>query len=121
MANDKIGPKRLVVGAHYGLREWLAQRVTALVMIAYTVIVLISFLTGSNFSYEGWTGLFAQEWFKIATLVAFLALFYHAWLGMREVYLDWVPATGLRFGMYVLTIVWLVGCAVWTARILWRA
>ena len=30
MANNNIGPKRLVVGAHYGLRDWLAQRVTRL-------------------------------------------------------------------------------------------
>ena len=54
MANNNIGPKRLVVGAHYGLRDWLAQRVTALVMVAYVAILLIAFLTGSNFSYEGW-------------------------------------------------------------------
>lgn len=121
MANDKIGPKRLVVGAHYGLRDWLAQRVTGLVMAAYTIILLICFLTGHDFSYEGWAGMFAQEWFKIATFAAFLALFYHAWIGMREVYMDWVPPTGLRFGLYILTILWLIGCAVWTARILWRA
>jgi len=33
-----IGPKRLVVGAHYGLRDWLAQRVTAVVMAAYVIV-----------------------------------------------------------------------------------
>ena len=43
MANDNVGPKRLVVGAHYGMRDWLAQRVTAIVMAAYTLIVLITF------------------------------------------------------------------------------
>ena len=30
--DNNIGPKRLVVGAHYGLRDWLAQRITAIVM-----------------------------------------------------------------------------------------
>ena len=35
-ANNRVGPKRLVVGAHYGLRDWLAQRVTAIVMAVYT-------------------------------------------------------------------------------------
>ena len=75
MANNNIGPLRVVVGAHYGLKDWLAQRVTAIVMALYTVILLVTFLTGSNFSYEGWAGMFAQQWFKIATFVAFVALF----------------------------------------------
>ena len=75
MANDKIGPKRLVVGAHYGVRDWLAQRATAIVMALYTIILLVSFLAGGNFSYEGWAGLFAHQWFKVATFVTFIALF----------------------------------------------
>jgi succinate dehydrogenase / fumarate reductase membrane anchor subunit len=54
MADNNIGPKRLVVGAHYGLRDWLAQRVTAVVMAVYTVILLVCFFTSANFSYEGW-------------------------------------------------------------------
>ena len=44
MANDNFGPKRLVVGAHYGMRDWLAQRITAVVMAIYTVILLVTFL-----------------------------------------------------------------------------
>ena len=65
---NNIGPKRLVVGAHYGLGEFLAQRATAIVMAVYTVVLLVAFLTGNNFSYEGWAGLFAQTWFKLFTL-----------------------------------------------------
>ncbi|MFP3562496.1 succinate dehydrogenase, hydrophobic membrane anchor protein, partial [Paraburkholderia sp. SIMBA_049] len=30
--NNRVGSKRLVVGAHYGLRDWLAQRITAVIM-----------------------------------------------------------------------------------------
>lgn len=43
MADNNIGPKRLVVGAHYGLRDWMAQRVTAIIMAIYTVILLVTF------------------------------------------------------------------------------
>lgn len=39
-----FGSKRLVVGAHYGLRDWLAQRVTAVLMALFTIVVLIQFL-----------------------------------------------------------------------------
>ena len=120
MANNNIGPKRLVVGAHYGLRDWLAQRVTAVVMALYTVILLASFLTANNFSYEGWAGLFAQQWFKLATFITFIALFYHAWVGMRDIWMDYVKPVSVRLSLQVATLLWLVGCAGWAAQILWR-
>jgi succinate dehydrogenase / fumarate reductase membrane anchor subunit len=121
MENNNIGPKRLVVGAHYGLKDWLAQRFTAIVMALYTIILLICFLAGNNFSYEGWAGLFAQQWFKIASFVALLSLFYHAWVGMREILMDYAKPAGLRLCLQMGTIVWLISCAVWSAQILWRA
>lgn len=120
MANNNIGPKRLVVGAHYGLKDWLAQRVTAIVMALYTVILLVAFLTANNFSYEGWAGLFAQQWFKIATFVTFIALYYHVWVGMRDIWMDYVKPVPLRLSLQVATVLWLIGCAGWTAQILWR-
>ncbi|GAC1317650.1 MAG: succinate dehydrogenase, hydrophobic membrane anchor protein [Collimonas sp.] len=121
MANNKnIGANRLVVGAHYGLRDWLAQRVTAVVMAIYTVILLVSFLTASNFTYEGWAGLFSHQWFKLATFVALMALFFHAWIGVRDIWMDYVKPVALRLVLQVATILWLVGCAGWAAQILWR-
>ncbi len=38
------GSKRVVVGAHYGLRDWLAQRVTAVLMALFTVLLLAQVL-----------------------------------------------------------------------------
>ncbi|MFT5535146.1 MAG: succinate dehydrogenase / fumarate reductase membrane anchor subunit [Burkholderiaceae bacterium] len=121
MANNNIGPKRLVVGAHYGLKDWLAQRITAAVMAIYTVILLVVFFKAQNFSYEGWAGLFAQQWFRVATFVTFLALFYHAWVGMRDIWMDYVKPVSIRISLQVATILWLIACAGWTAQIIWRA
>jgi succinate dehydrogenase / fumarate reductase membrane anchor subunit len=116
---NNIGPNRLVVGAHYGLRDWLAQRITAVVMAIYTVVLLVLFLTGQNFSYEGWAGLFARQWFKLFTLVTLLMLFYHAWVGMRDIWMDYVKPVGIRLTLQVATILWLVVCAAWAVQILW--
>jgi succinate dehydrogenase / fumarate reductase membrane anchor subunit len=116
---NNIGPKRLVVGAHYGLRDWLAQRITAVVMAVYTVVLLVLFLTGQNFSYEGWAGLFARQWFKLFTLVTLLMLFYHAWVGMRDIWMDYVKPVGIRLTLQVATILWLVVCTAWAVQILW--
>jgi len=120
MANQNIGPKRLVVGAHYGLRDWLAQRATAVVMAIYTVILLVCFFTSTNFSYQGWAALFSRQWFKIATFVVFMALFFHAWIGVRDIWMDYVKPVALRLVLQVATILWLIGCAGYAAQILWR-
>jgi len=120
MANkNNIGPRRLVVGAHYGFRDWLAQRITAIVMAVFTVVLLVAFLTGQNFSYEGWAGLFARQWFKLFALVTFLGLFYHAWVGIRDIWMDYVKNAGVRLFLMLATIFWLLACAAWTVQILW--
>ena len=116
---NNIGPRRLVVGAHYGVKDWLAQRITAIVMAVYTVVLLVMFLTGQNFTYEGWAGLFARQWFKLFSLVTFLALYYHAWVGLRDIWMDYVKNAGLRLLLQLATIFWLIACAAWTVQILW--
>lgn len=122
MANHNVGPKRLVVGAHYGLKDWMAQRATAVVMALYTIILLVCLFSGDRFSYEGWAGLFAQQWFKMATFVTFLALFYHAWVGIRDIWMDYcTKSVALRLILQVATLLWLIACAGWSAQILWRA
>ena len=120
-SNNNIGPNRLAVGAHYGLKDWLAQRVTAIVMAIYTVILLVAFFSAGNFSYEGWAGMFARQWFKIATFITLVGLFYHAWVGMRDIWMDYIKPVSIRLTMQAATILWLIGCAGWAAQILWRA
>ncbi|WP_322404968.1 succinate dehydrogenase, hydrophobic membrane anchor protein [Massilia luteola] len=116
---NNIGQRRLVVGAHYGMRDWLAQRVTAIVMVVFTVILLVSFLTGQNFTYEGWAGLFARQWFKLFTMVTFFGLFYHVWVGIRDIWMDYVKPVGIRLTLQIATVLWLLACAAWTVQILW--
>lgn len=120
MTNERIGPKRLVVGAHYGLKDWLAQRVTAVVMALYTLVLLVAFLLTPEVSYESWAGLFAQQWFKLLSFVTFLSLYYHVWVGMRDIWMDYVKPVGVRLLLQIFTILWLVACAGWTVQILWR-
>lgn len=120
MAAERIGSHRLVVGAHYGMADWLAQRFTAIVMVVYTLVLMVAFFGGRNFSYDGWAALFAHAWMKIATLVTFIALAYHVWVGMRDIWMDYIKPTGIRIGLQFLTIIWLVSCVAYLVIILWR-
>jgi succinate dehydrogenase / fumarate reductase, membrane anchor subunit len=115
------GSKRIVVGAHYGLRDWLSQRVTAGLMALYTVIVLVQILFSKGpLGYERWAGMFASQWMKVFTFVIIIALLYHAWVGVRDIWMDYVKSTATRLVLQILTLCWLVGCSGWAIQILWR-
>jgi succinate dehydrogenase / fumarate reductase, membrane anchor subunit len=114
------GSKRLVVGAHYGLRDWLSQRFTALIMAIFTIAVLTQLLFGGPVDYYKWSAIFSRQWMKVLTFVVIVSLLWHVWVGMRDIWMDYVKSMGVRLGLQVLTIVWLVGCAGWAVQVLWR-
>jgi len=111
---------RIVVGAHYGLRDWLAQRVTAVVLLAYTLLLLGAVVFTAELDYGTWAGLFSNAWMKVATLLAVISLIWHAWVGVRDIYMDYVKPTGARLVLQVATVLALVGYAFWAVIILWR-
>jgi len=114
------GSKRTVVGAHYGLRDWLAQRITAVLMALFTVVLLVQVLLPGEMGYDKWAGIFAAQWMKFLTFTVIVALAYHAWVGVRDIWMDYIKPVGLRLALQVATIVWLVGCAGWAVQVLWR-
>jgi succinate dehydrogenase / fumarate reductase, membrane anchor subunit len=117
---NNIGPKRLVVGAHYGFKDWLSQRITAVVMAVFTIVLLVAFLSSKGAGYAAWAGLFANQWMKILTFVTIVSLTWHVWVGIRDIWMDYVKPTGVRLGLQALTILWLVGCLGYAVQILWR-
>ena len=114
------GSKRIVVGAHYGLRDWLSQRVTALFMALFTLVVLAQVLMPGELDYDRWAGIFSAQWMKVLTFVVILSLALHAWVGVRDILMDYVKPVGVRLAVQVATIAWLVGCAGWAVQVLWR-
>ena len=117
---QNFGSKRIVVGAHYGLRDWLSQRVTAALMALFTLAVIVQVLLPGEMGYDKWSGIFAQQWMKALTFVVIISLLYHVWVGMRDVWMDYVKPVGVRLALQVFTIVWLVGCTGWAIQVLWR-
>ena len=115
------GSKRIVVGAHYGLRDWLAQRITAALMALFTLLVLGQImLTRGPIGYDKWAGIFSSQWMKVLTFTIIIAMLYHVWVGMRDIWMDYIKPVGLRLGLQVVTIVWLTACAGWGIQVLWR-
>ncbi|WP_298834463.1 succinate dehydrogenase, hydrophobic membrane anchor protein [uncultured Piscinibacter sp.] len=117
---QNYGSKRIVVGAHYGLRDWLAQRITAALMALFTLALIVQVLLPGEMGYDKWAGIFSRQWMKVLTFVVIVSLLYHVWVGMRDVWMDYVKPVAIRLVLQVFTIVWLVGCAGWAIQVLWR-
>ncbi len=116
-----FGSKRLVVGAHYGLRDWLAQRVTAAAMALFTLLVLAQLIFSKGpIGYDQWAGIFSPQWMKALTFSVIVALAFHAWIGMREIWMDYIKPVGLRLFLQSATLLWLVSCSGWAIQVLWR-
>lgn len=108
-----------VTGAHYGVVDWLAQRLTALVLAAYTALMGVRIARLPVLDFQSWRALFEPMWMRHATLLFVLALCWHAWIGMRDIYMDYLRPTGLRLAAHGLTLVFLLACFLWAASILW--
>jgi succinate dehydrogenase / fumarate reductase membrane anchor subunit len=110
---------RIVVGAHYGLKDWLAQRVTAAYMALYTLVMAVLLLISVD-GYESWRALMAGGVIRFFSVLFVLCLCYHAWVGVRDIWMDYVTPTAVRLTLHVLTLLVLTGNAVWAVQILWR-
>lgn len=119
MVNPMEPVDRVVTGAHYGLRDWIAQRVTAVVMAIYIMLLAGYVLLHPDMGYAGWSVLFSYAIVRAFTLLFFLAMVYHAWVGVREIVMDYVKSAPLRLSIYVLVIVSLVLYVIWAVQILW--
>jgi len=111
--------KRVVVGAHYGLRDWLIQRVSAVVMAAYGVSLSVYLLMQPRLDYDAWTGLFSSLAVRTFTLLFLLCLFYHVWIGMRDIVMDYVQTASVRLVIHVLVVLTLLLYTIWSVQILW--
>jgi succinate dehydrogenase / fumarate reductase membrane anchor subunit len=107
------------VGAHYGIGDWLLQRLTALVMAVYTVVFAACILVHPAGTYAAWKAMFAGTFFRVATMLFFAALLYHAWVGMRDILMDYLQATGIRLAAQVAVGLALLFYLAWAASILW--
>ena len=111
--------RRHAVGAHYGLMDWLIQRLTAVLMAVYTLLVLAIVLWNGGIDYALWTELFAHAGFRLASFLFMVALLYHAWIGMRDIFMDYVKPTGIRLFLQSAVVVALLLYLIWVAQILW--
>ena len=102
----------------YGLRAWILQRLSAIYMVAYLIFFVFHIMTAPPRSYEAWHGWMAGPAVSIASAMFFIAVLVHAWVGVRDVVMDYVKPVALRFSLLSLIGLILLVCGLWVLRIL---
>lgn len=110
---------KATVGAHTGTGTWLVQRASAVVLALALPGLALYFLAAQPLDFAGWQALFAPLWLRVLLLLTAAALALHAWVGMKDIFMDYVRHTGLRLALLLAVIVVLAGSVVWLAAILW--
>ena len=101
-----------------GLRPWLLQRITAVYLAAFFIFLLLHFALDPHPDYDSWRAWVAQPLIAIAFAGFVLALLVHAWVGLRDVILDYIKPFGLRMLILTLVAFLLIASAFWALRVL---
>ncbi len=102
-----------------GLHDWIIQRVSAIVMLAYVIFLGYFICTTPDLSFQVWQELFASTFMKVFSLLALLSVIGHAWIGLWIVSTDYMPKLAIRFVFQVLVILICLALLVWGIQILW--
>ena len=116
-----------------GLSDWVVQRVTAVVLLAYLVFIVVA-VFGGDLSYAEWKGLFAQTWVRVFSVAALLLTAMHAWIGLWCISTDYLishvlrikvndyvasKANILRWAFQAVSAIVLFTYVVWGIQIIW--
>ncbi len=102
-----------------GLYDWMIQRATAVVLLAYTVFIVLYLLFSPDLDYGQWKALFEQTWVRVFTLLTLISLGAHSWIGLWSVSTDYIKPTGPRFLFQVVCGTAMFSFLVWGVQVLW--
>ena len=102
----------------HGLRAWLLQRFSAVYIALFFLFVLTRFWRQPIQDYQAWHAWLADPLINLSTGLFILALLIHAWVGIRDVVMDYVRHTGLRVSLMALVALTLLGTGLWSLRVL---
>lgn len=111
---------QLLTKKYPGMRLWLSQRLTAVIMAVYIVALILMLAIVQPSGFDAWHDLFAPVWFRVATLLFFMSLFMHAWLGVADVLKDYVFNKVLRAYLQMVVDIALIAYLIWLTSILWN-
>lgn len=111
--------KKIVTGSHSGTGWWLMQRFSAVVLLFAGLLLWFAWLTAPAPDYAAWRAMFRPQAMRLLLWLWVASLCLHAWVGLRDVLMDYVRPIALRLALDLLVTLMLLAATLWTAAILW--
>ncbi|WP_312456453.1 succinate dehydrogenase membrane anchor subunit [Pseudescherichia sp.] len=102
-----------------GVHDFILVRATAIVLTLYIIYMVGFFAITGDVTYEAWTGFFSSAFTKVFTLLALVSTLIHTWIGMWQVFTDYVKSTALRLGLQLLIVVALLVYVIYGFVVVW--
>ena len=101
-----------------GMKAWALQRLSAIYLGLYLIYFIAVMLLAKPADAAAWQQWLSHPLMSIATLVSIVALLLHAWVGMRDIFMDYVHPLGLRMVLMALLLLSLVVYGLWAGKLL---
>ncbi len=101
-----------------GMQAWLVQRFSAIYIVLFAIILTMILWGGEELSYPTWVALFAQPWLQVMSSLFVVALLFHAWIGLRDVILDYIKPVGIKMLVMSAIVFMLLASGFWLLRAL---
>ena len=102
-----------------GLRDWLFQRLTAVILAAYTILIMIYLGLYYPVDFNTWQNLFNNPFMRIASVLALMSLSLHAWLGLWIIMTDYIKPIILGLIIKGLVLISILGYLIWGVKLIW--
>ena len=126
MIKNNSGVKSATGLTGSGSRDWIVQRLSAVVLTFYSLVMLGFFLTHGHVSYIEWVNFMMSLPMRLFSLVAIIALAGHAWVGMWTVFTDYITkgklgskASAIRLLLQAAMIIAILVYLFWGIMIFW--
>lgn len=96
-----------------GMRAWLLQRLTAVYIAIYSLSLIVWVATNSVINFDMWLSLFSQPIILVTTIIFYLSLFIHAWVGVRDILVDYAKPSSVRFVLLTALAIFLTVMTIW--------
>lgn len=102
-----------------GLRDWFIQRITAVVIGIYVIVLGVFWLRHPEISYDVWHDFFACTTMKVLSSIVWLSMVFHAWIGLWTVTTDYLKCIWLRLTVQMLILASLFSLFFWGIFVFW--
>jgi len=101
-----------------GIRPWIVQRVSAVLLAVILFVFTLNMMISAPENFDDWQNLMGGQIWHTVIIAFWIALFLHAWIGIRDVIMDYIHPDGLRFTILTIFAIFLIAMTIWTFKIM---